>query len=122
MEKKKKTIINPLTMRPLRVLCEKLVTVTSRVWVGLFIPFSGANRILEFDWLSSQAMEISIGQSQTLTLPRFLELWGRRVTSGYVTKEKGGEKSIDIKFLNVYKTGTKQQDRHIILYSYVVLF
>lgn len=75
-------------MRPLRVLCEKLVTVSSMVWVGLFIPFSGANRVLELDWLSSPALEIFIGQSQTLTLPRFLELWGRRVTNGYVTKQK----------------------------------
>lgn len=62
------------------------------VWVGLFIPFSGANSVLEFDWLSSQALKLFIGQSQTLTLARFLELWGRRVTSGYVTKQEGGKK------------------------------
>lgn len=54
-------------MRPLRVLCEKLVTATSLVWVGLFIPFSGANRVLELDWLASQTFENFIGQSQTLT-------------------------------------------------------
>lgn len=76
-------------MRPLRVLCEKLVTVTGMVWVGLFIPFSGANMVLELDWLSSQALASFIGRSQTLTLPRFLELYGRCVTSRYVTSRGG---------------------------------
>lgn len=92
-------------MRPLRVLCEKLVTVTGIVWVGLFIPFSGANMVLEFDWLSSQALEIFTGRSQTLTLPRFLELYGRCHKQICHKKRRGW--SIDIRFLKIYKTYTK---------------
>lgn len=62
-------------------------------WVGLFILCSGANKILESDWLLEKVSEIFIGLSQTLTcgdpdFGDFLPLCHERISikTNYETK------------------------------------